>query len=177
MWSNFKQKIHTKVSKKEIRSPRKKHVTWMCFKFWLTMKFSRKTQTYKTSIMVCLQNYREKLLFVNFRRLHSNSKVVSIIPWQNKYSDLKTTCHIKPKFLLCTKILENLLLAKYLVSVLAALKKFLSQSFHSIWVRDNLPKSSRKLNQRAVRFLKNNELWEKCQKFVYKICNKINTLK
>ena len=47
--------------------------------------------------MVCLQSYREYLSLATFRRVHSNSKEVSHQPWQNKYSDLKTTCHIKPK--------------------------------------------------------------------------------
>ena len=35
--------------------------------------------------------------------------------------NLKSSCHIKLKFLLWTKVLENLLLAKYLISVAAAL--------------------------------------------------------
>ena len=39
---------------------------------------------------------------------------------QNKYSNLKTACHIKPKFFLWTKHLENLLLSKYLLSVAVA---------------------------------------------------------
>ena len=86
--------------------------------------------------------------FVNFLRLHSNSKAVFILPLRNKYSNLKTTCHIKPQFLLCTKILVDLLLAEYLISVAVALEKFLSQSFHIIWVQGNSPKS-RKFNQRA----------------------------
>ena len=33
------------------------------------------------------------------------------------YLNLKNTCHIKLKFSLWTKILENLLLAKYIISV------------------------------------------------------------
>ena len=43
--------------------------------------------------------------------------------WANKYPNLKTTCHIKQKFFLWTKLLENLLLAKYLISVASALIK------------------------------------------------------
>ena len=42
------------------------------------------------------------------------------IPWKNEYPNLKTTFHIKPKFLLGTKLPRNLLLAKYLISVAAA---------------------------------------------------------
>ena len=41
--------------------------------------------------------------------------------WQNTYPNFKTTCHIKLKFFLWTKLLENLPLSKYLVSVAAPL--------------------------------------------------------
>ena len=67
--------------------------------------------------MACLQIYQKLLLLVTFPRVHSNSKDVSYLPWQNTYPNLKTTCHIKLKFFLWTKLLENLLLAKYLISV------------------------------------------------------------
>ena len=40
------------------------------------------------------------------------------LSWQN----LKTTCHVKLKLFLWTKLLENLLLAKYLTSAPATLK-------------------------------------------------------
>ena len=46
---------------------------------------------------------------------------VILLSWQNKYPNLKTTCHIKRKYFLWTKLPENLLLAKYLTSVAAAL--------------------------------------------------------
>ena len=42
-----------------------------------------------------------------FCRVHSNSKEVSYLLWQNKYSNLKTTGHIKPKFFLRAKLLEQ----------------------------------------------------------------------
>ena len=54
--------------------------------------------------MACLQIYREQLSLTTYLRLHSDSKV-SIL-----------TCHIKPKFFIGTKHLENLLLTKYLIS-------------------------------------------------------------
>ena len=57
----------------------------------------------------------------DFSRVHSNSKEVSYLSWQNTYPNLKTTGHIKLKFFLRTKLLENLLLAKYLVSATAPL--------------------------------------------------------
>ena len=74
-------------------------------------------------IMICLPNYREYMSLATFHRVDSKSKKVSFLPWWNKYSDLKTTCHIKPKFFLWTKLLENFLLAKYLKSVVATLNK------------------------------------------------------
>ena len=42
-------------------------------------------------------------------------------PWQSKYFNLKTNRHIKPKFFVKTKLRENLLHAKYLISVPVAL--------------------------------------------------------
>ena len=71
--------------------------------------------------MACLQIYRELLSLATFLRVHSNSKEVSYLSWQNTYPNLKTTCHIKLKFFLWTKLLENLLHAKYLISVAAPL--------------------------------------------------------
>ena len=71
--------------------------------------------------MACLQIYRELLSLATFLRVHSNSKEVSYLSWQNTYPNLKTTCHIKLKFFFWTKLLENLLLAKYLISVAAPL--------------------------------------------------------
>ena len=81
------------------------------------------------------------LLLATFLQVHSNSKEVSLSTWQNTYSNLRTTCHIKLKFFLWTKLLENLLLAKYLISVTAPLsilqtlkcflKMHLSYIFHS----------------------------------------------
>ena len=71
--------------------------------------------------------------FGTFFRVHSNSKEVSYLSWQNTYPNLKTTCHIKLKFFLWTKLLENLLLAKYLISVAATLIKnvlFLRKSYY-----------------------------------------------
>ena len=61
--------------------------------------------------MDCLQIYR----------VHSNSKEVSYLSRQNTYLNMKTTCHIKLNFFLSTKLIENLLLAKYLISVAATL--------------------------------------------------------
>ena len=75
--------------------------------------------------MACLQIYRELLSLTTFLRVHSNSKEVSYLSWQNRYPKLKTTCHIKLKFFLWTKLLENLLLTKYLISVAAPLRRLI----------------------------------------------------
>ena len=74
--------------------------------------------------MACLQIYRELLSSATFLRVHSNSKEVSCLSWKNKYPNLKSTSHNKPIFFLWTKLLENLLFAKYLISVAVPLTKF-----------------------------------------------------
>ena len=72
-------------------------------------------------ILACLQIYQELLSLVTFLQVHSNSKEVSYLTWQNMYPNLKTTGHIKLKFSWWTKLLENLLLVKYLISGTAPL--------------------------------------------------------
>ena len=47
--------------------------------------------------MACLQIYREWLSFTTFLWVHSDSKVVCYLSWQNTYPNLKTNCHIKLK--------------------------------------------------------------------------------
>ena len=66
--------------------------------------------------------FTENYSLAAFLWIHSNSKEVSYLSWQNTYPNLKTTSHIKLKFFLWTKLMENLLLAKYLISVTAPLK-------------------------------------------------------
>ena len=48
--------------------------------------------------MACLQIYRELLNLPTFLRVHSNSKELSYLSWQNTYPNLKTNCHMKLKF-------------------------------------------------------------------------------
>ena len=55
------------------------------------------------------------MLLATFLGVHSNSKEVSYLSWQNIYPNLKTTCHIKLKFFLWTKPLHKFLLANYLI--------------------------------------------------------------
>ena len=70
---------------------------------WLVYKFN--------------ENYCRSRLFSDF--IQTQKKYPT--SWQNTYPNLKTTCHIKLKFFLWTKLLENLLHAEYLISVAAAL--------------------------------------------------------
>ena len=67
--------------------------------------------------------FTEIIVARDFLRVHSNSKEVSYLPWQNKYPNLKTTYHIEPKFFLWTNLLKNVHLAKTLISVAATLRK------------------------------------------------------
>ena len=64
------------------------------------------------------ENYCHLRLFSEFIQ---NSEIVSYFSWQNTYSNLKTTCHIKLKYFLWTKPQQNLSLAKYLMPVTATL--------------------------------------------------------
>ena len=72
-------------------------------------------------ILAYLQIYRELLSLVTFLQVKWNSKELSYLSWPNTYPNLKTTSHIKLKFFLWTKLLENLLFAKYFISVAAPL--------------------------------------------------------
>ena len=71
--------------------------------------------------MACLQIYRELLSLMTFLWVQSKWKEVSYLSWQNTYRNLKITWHIKVKFFLWTKLVENLLYAKYLISTTAPL--------------------------------------------------------
>ena len=81
--------------------------------------------------MACLQNYRELLSLATFLRVHSNSKEVSYLSWQNTYPNLKTSCHVNLNFFLWTKLLENLLHAKYIISVATPLIGKVKMLLHS----------------------------------------------
>ena len=93
-----------------------------CFKFWSVQMIFRKLWANEGFLMACLQIYPELLSLTTFLRVQSNSKEVSYLSWQNTCPTSKTTCHAKLKFFLWTKLLENLLLAKYLISVTMPLK-------------------------------------------------------
>ena len=89
---------HCRVNQKKIKSSRKEYVMWTCFKFSPMKNIFRKLKANESLIMVCLQIYRELSNLPTFLRVHSNSKEVSYLSWQNMYPNLKTTCHIKLHF-------------------------------------------------------------------------------
>ena len=74
---------------------------------WLVYKFT--------------DNYCGLRLFSYF--IYLNLKEVAYLSWQNRYHNLKTTCQIKLNFFSWTKLLERLLLKKYLISVAVSLIK------------------------------------------------------
>ena len=86
------------------------------FKQKMSIRFKQKLSTNMSLIMVCLQNDRECLSLATFCWNNSNLKEVSYLPWQNKYLGLKTNSHSRPKFVLWTKLLENLVLVKNLLN-------------------------------------------------------------
>ena len=92
-----------------------------------------------------------------FIRVYSNSKEVSYLSWQNTYPNLKYTCHIKLTFFLWTKLLENLLLAKYLISVTAPLFRYhyrcLKKVIHQVDSKNGWLLLSGSLRQNLVVFV------------------------
>ena len=106
--SNFKQTNSTIVEQKNIESSRKEYVTGTCFKFWPMADLFRHH-------IVCLSGPYSNILKAV---LHKFYLVYSWILCP-KHSSMRTSCHMKPKCFLWTKLLENLLLAKYLTSVAA----------------------------------------------------------
>ena len=109
-----------RVNQQKIKSSRKEYVMSTSFKF-CPKTFSENYKPMGVWFLACLQVYRELLSLVTFLRVHSNSEKVSYLSWQNAYPNLKTSCYIKLKSLLRTKLLENLLVPKYLISVAASL--------------------------------------------------------
>ena len=84
-------------------------------------KIFQKLQGNYSFIMTCLQIYCEQSSLKTFLQVHSISKEVSYLPWQNKSPNLKTTCHIKQTFFLWIRHLENLLFTNHSRSLSAVL--------------------------------------------------------
>ena len=81
----------------------------------------RKPLVNESSIMAFLQIYENYCRLKLFSDFIQTQQEVSYLSWQNTYPNLKTTCYIKLKCFLWTKHLENLLFAKYLISVTVTL--------------------------------------------------------
>ena len=115
------------INPKKIKGSREEYVTLVCFRFWPMKNIFLKLQANESLIMACLQIYREVLPLAIF--LPSSFRLKrGILPLLTKYLSyseemhiLKTTCHIKLRFFLWTKLLEKLLLVKYLIFVAANL--------------------------------------------------------
>ena len=74
----------------------------------------------------------------DFCRVHSISKEASYLPLDNKYYVLKTTCRIKLKFFLWTKLLKKWLPLKYIRSVATTLKVFQSVMSGFLWTKERI---------------------------------------
>ena len=72
------------------------------------LNISRELCANKILIMASLQNYREWLSIATFHRFHFNSKELSYLPWQSKFSNRMTNFNINPKIFSWTKIPQNL---------------------------------------------------------------------
>ena len=126
--------------------------------------------------MACLQIYRELSNLPTFLRVHSNSKEVSYLSWQNTYPNLKTTCHIKLKFFLWTKLLEDLLFARYLISVAVPLNDF------EVLIVFKLLELSRSCSKRIINTFQLSQLMfrpamESFETFIWKVFKKILFIK
>ena len=121
--SNLLKSI-TKVNQKFMR----RNVTWPCFKFWPMIKIFWKSMSQQQFDYELYTKWVVSKIRTSITRNFSASLFkVSYLPWQNICSNIKTTGHIKSKFVLWTKLLQNLLLAKYLIYVAATLKNLNTQ--------------------------------------------------
>ena len=120
---------------KKIKSSRKEYESCeypLNFDQWKT--FSKNYKPMIVWLWLVYKIYQELPLLGTFFQVHSNLKEVSYLFWQNIYPDLKTTCHIKLIFFLWTKLLDNLLHAKYFISVTAPLTSYsLVLLFYTPW--------------------------------------------
>ena len=88
------------------------------FSQWQT--FSEKYKPTRVSLWIVYQitaNNCRSRLFTNLKLSRG-----ILLSCQNKHSKLNTICHSKPKFFLWNKLLENVLLGKYFISVNAVFK-------------------------------------------------------
>ena len=92
--------IYTRVDKKKIKSSRKEYVIRICFKLWPMKNIFWKLWANESLNMACLQIYQELLSLVTFLWVHSNSKEISYLYWQNTYPNLKNYLSYEAKIFL-----------------------------------------------------------------------------
>ena len=105
---------------------------WICFKFWPMKNISENYNPIRVWLWIAYKFIENNCRLQVFSEDIQTQKRYPISPWQNKYSDLKTIWHIKPKFFLWTKLRKNLLPAKYLIYVAVDLMAKLI-----IWTTEN----------------------------------------
>ena len=121
--SNLLKSI-TKVNQKFVR----RNVTWPCFKFWPMIKIFGKSMSQQQFDYGLFPKWVVYKIRTSITGNFSASLFkVSYLPWQNICSNIKTTGQIRSNFFLWTKLLQNLLLAKYLIYVAATLKNLNTQ--------------------------------------------------
>ena len=117
MRNKLQQSISTWVNQKKMKSSRKEYVMWTWPKFWPNEKHFPKTISQWEFDYDLFTNLLRIIVTCDFSQSYFKLRR-GILPLLTKYvSNLKTTCHIMIKCFLWTKLLENLLLGRYLISV------------------------------------------------------------
>ena len=94
----------------------------MCFNFGPMKTIFPKTVSQWEFDYVLFKNLPRIIAACDFSPSSFKLKIGILPPLKNKYPNLKITFHIKPKFFSWVKLLQNLLLTKYLMSVAAVLR-------------------------------------------------------
>ena len=113
---NSKQEISTRVNQKKFRSSRKEYHVNMLSILTNEKHFPKTINQWEFGYGL-FTNLLRIIVACDLLLVHSNSEEVSYLSWQNSYPNLKTTSHIKLNFFLWTKLPENVLLAKYLITL------------------------------------------------------------
>ena len=111
---------------KKIKSSRKEYAIRTCFKFWPMKKHFPKTISQWEFYYGLFANLPRIIVACDFSPSLFKLKRAILPLLKSRYSNFKTTCHVKLKFFLWTKLLDNLLLAKYLISDTGTLSIMLS---------------------------------------------------
>ena len=94
----------------------------MCFNFGPMKNIFPKTVSQWEFDYVLFKNLPRIIAACDFSPSSFKLKIGILPPSKNKYPNLKITFHTKPKFFSWVKLLQNLLLTKYLMSVAAVLR-------------------------------------------------------